>query len=220
MLQHSLLNEFRNLQIDADVVIVPTSVLVSKNDPGFENPTKPIGPFYSEDEYNSMEIPEWMVIKKLTKGYRRVVASPNPLKILEGNTIKNMVDNNKVVIAVGGGGSPTIDDDGYQLVPAVIDKDLASSVLADEIDADMLLVLTNIEGVFRNFNTDQQEQISSLNLAEARELLERNELGAGSMKPKVLACVNFVQKGKIAAITSPDHAIETIKGNAGTIISN
>ncbi|MHA2251091.1 MAG: amino acid kinase family protein, partial [Candidatus Kariarchaeaceae archaeon] len=158
MLQHALLNEFIRNNIDTKAVIIPTTVIVDKADQGFKNPTKPIGPFYSADEFSSVEKIEGMEYRQLKKGFRRVVASPDPKMIFEGNIINDLVNQDYVVIAVGGGGSPTIkEQEGYRLVHAVIDKDLASSVLAREISADMLLILTNVEGVYRNFGMDDEE---------------------------------------------------------------
>ena len=221
MLQHSLLNEFQNHKIENNVIIIPTSVLVDKRDQGFQNPTKPIGPFYSPDEYFLLATTNGEVYRELNKGYRRVVASPAPKEILEGNIIKCLIDQNHVVIAVGGGGSPTIrQDKTLQLVDAVIDKDLASSVLAKEIGADMLLILTNVDGVYQNFGSKDQKLVSNLTVSEATKLLDNGNLGSGSMKPKVYACVNFLETGHSAVITSPNLALEAIHGNAGTTIKN
>lgn len=219
MLQHALINEFKEKNIGANVYIIPTSVFVDANDPGFQNPTKPIGPFYTEEEYNNLE-KENKVYTKLPKGYRRVVASPIPLDMLEAPVIEDLVNKRDLVIAVGGGGSPTVrnSNGSIHLVDAVIDKDLASAVLAERINADMLLILTNVEGVYKNFNTDDQELMAKIPLTEAEKLLEDDSLGAGSMKPKLSACTHFVRNGKKAAITSPEHALGAVNGTAGTTI--
>ena len=219
MLQHALINEFIETNINASVYIVPTSVFVDANDPGFQNPTKPIGPFYSEEEYKELDKGDKVYIK-LPKGYRRVVPSPVPQDMLETPVINDLVNKRNLVIAVGGGGSPTVrnSDGTIHLVDAVIDKDLASAVLADKIDADMLLILTNVDGVYQNFNTEDQQLMTKIPLAEAEKMLETDSLGAGSMKPKVAACARFVKNGKKAAITSPKHALEAVSGTAGTTI--
>jgi carbamate kinase len=219
MLQHALINEFKDTEISAKVYIIPTSVFVDPNDPGFQNPTKPIGPFYSEEEYNQLDKGD-KTFTKLAKGYRRVVPSPKPQDILEAPVIENIVDKRDLPIAVGGGGSPTVknSDGSIHLVDAVIDKDLASAVLAEKIKADMLLILTNVDGVYKNFNTDQQELMTNISLADAEKLLEDDSLGAGSMKPKVAACTRFVKTGKKAAITSPESALRAVQGTAGTTI--
>lgn len=219
MLQHALINEFKEKGIGASVYIIPTSVFVDPNDPGFQNPTKPIGPFYTEEDYNQLDKGD-KIYTKLPKGYRRVVPSPKPQDILEAPVIEDVVNNRDLVIAVGGGGSPTVknSDGTIHLVDAVIDKDLASAVLAKRINADMLLILTNVDGVFKNFNTKDQALISKLSLADAEKMLETDLLGAGSMKPKLRACVTFVRNGKSAGITSPNFALQTVEGNAGTTI--
>ena len=219
MLQHALINEFKERGIGASVYIIPTSVFVDPNDPGFQNPTKPIGPFYSEEEYNQLDKGD-KIYTKLPQGYRRVVPSPKPQEILEAPVIEDIVNNRDMVIAVGGGGSPTVrnSNGSIHLVDAVIDKDLASAVLAERIKADMLLILTNVDGVYKNFNTNDQEIMATIPLKEAEMLLEDDSLGAGSMKPKVAACTHFVKSGKKAAITSPNHALDAVNGTAGTTI--
>ncbi|OLS22134.1 MAG: Carbamate kinase [Candidatus Heimdallarchaeota archaeon LC_2] len=219
MLQHALINEFQERNIDSQVYIVPTTVFVDAADPGFKNPTKPIGPFYNKEEYDALDKTN-KVYAELPKGFRRVVASPFPHEMLEAPVIEDLVDKGNLIIAVGGGGSPTVKNSNgsIQLVDAVIDKDLASAVLAEKINADMLLILTNVDGVFENFNTKDQQLISKLKLEDAEKMLETDLLGAGSMKPKLRACVTFVKNGKSAGITSPDFALQTVNGNAGTII--
>ncbi|MHA2278768.1 MAG: amino acid kinase family protein, partial [Candidatus Kariarchaeaceae archaeon] len=196
-----------------------TSVFVKADDPGFKNPTKPIGPFYSKEEYDSLDKID-KVFTELHKGFRRVVASPIPQGMLEAPVIDDLVNKGNLVIAVGGGGSPTVknSDGNIHLVDAVIDKDLASSVLAEKINADMLLILTNVDGVYEEFNTDQQQLLSKIPLADAEKMLENDDLGAGSMKPKVAACALFVKNGKLAGITSPENALATVEGTAGTLI--
>ncbi|MCY3410849.1 MAG: carbamate kinase [Candidatus Heimdallarchaeota archaeon] len=216
-LQHALVNELRDLGLEKKVYVIPTTVIVDKNDPGFSNPTKPIGPFYNEEEYRNLYQSDHQYTKK-NEGYRRVVASPQPLHAYEADLIKQLMEENHLVVAVGGGGSPTIDDGKLQLVDAVIDKDLASAVLASSIGADMLVILTNVDGVYRDFGTDKQKLISKLSGEEARSMLETNaQAMSGSMGPKINACLNF--KGE-SLITSVELLFDALEGTTGTRIIN
>lgn len=223
MLQHALINEFRSQGLSEDVYIIPTTVLVDSSDPGFQNPTKPIGPFYSKEVFSTMKQNGTNYVE-LSKGFRRVVPSPDPKIIMEGDVISDLIDQGKVVIAVGGGGSPTIktEDGKLKRVDAVIDKDLASAVLADQLDADMLLVLTNVDGVYKNYGAEDQHIIPLITNSDAVQMLETTELGAGSMHPKVKAAVRFTsnKNGRKAGISTAEYAIQTISGDAGTIITS
>ena len=216
LLQHALINEIIKKGVTKKVFVVPTSVIVDADDDGFTNPTKPVGPSYTEEEYAQLDKKDY-VYTNTPKGYRRVVASPRPLDTLENEMISNILKTGNLVIAVGGGGSPTIktEDGGYQLVDAVIDKDLASAMLAKKVDADMLVILTDVDGVYADFGTENQRLIPKMGKEEAQKLLEDPAWGKGNMGPKVNACVEFMDKGK-AIITSPNMLMGALEGNAGT----
>lgn len=183
-------------QFENKVVSLNTEILVDPNDPAFKNPTKPIGSFCDQpldDSYQYFE----------NKGYRRVVASPKPLQILNISAINLLVDNGYIVCCCGGGGvGCCLNNQQYQGVDVVIDKDLTSSLLATEIKADVLAILTNVEQVSLNYNKPNQKQVAKLTLAEAKKHIENNEFGVGSMLPKVEACLDFVsQTSKMAFLT-------------------
>ncbi len=226
LLQHALINEITKKGVSQGeengikkkkyVYVVPTSVIVDVNDPGFENPTKPVGPSYTEEEFAKLDKGDYQYTNT-PKGYRRVVASPRPINTLENEMISDILENGNLVIAVGGGGSPTVrtEDGGYQLVDAVIDKDLASAMLAKKVNADMLVILTDVDGVYADFGTENQRLISKMGMEEAKKLLKDPAWGKGNMGPKVNACVEFMDKGK-AIITSPNKLMDALEGNAGT----
>lgn len=183
-------------QFENKVVSLNTEILVNQNDPAFANPTKPIGSFVDkplDDSYHYFE----------NKGYRRVVASPKPLKILNINAINLLVDNGYIVCCCGGGGVGCyLDNQQYVGVDVVIDKDLTSSLLASETNADGLVILTNVDQVSLNYNQPNQKQVAKLTLSDAKMYMANNEFGVGSMLPKVEACVDFVsQTGKMAFLT-------------------
>lgn len=217
-IQHAIINELRALNIKKNVYVIPTSVIVDKEDPGFKDPSKPVGPFFTEEEFSKINKNYSFIIK--SEGYRRVVPSPKPMAILEVDLIKDLMEKDDIVIAVGGGGSPTLDNGKLEIVDAVIDKDLASAVLAKKIGADMLIILTNVDGVYSNFGTEDQKLISNLRLEDVTEMLKtQNGSMKGSMAPKLEACVSFADKGA-SIITSPEYLLEAIQGKAGTRISN
>jgi carbamate kinase len=217
MLQQALINELRKNKIDKKCVIIPTSVIVDKDDPAFKNPTKPVGPFYPKESYEFMDDRDKYQYVETKDGFRRIVPSPNPMDILEHEIIDELAKDH-IVICVGGGGTPTIlEESKLRRVDGVIDKDLASSLLALELNANRLLILTNIDGVYKNFNSKNQEFLPKLNKQQAQELLEQKQLGVGSMEPKMQAAINFAKIGE-TIITSPDKVLEALKGNAGTHI--
>lgn len=188
-----------------------TRVVVDPKDPAFKNPTKPIGPFYKKKIKPGM-------IEDSGRGFRKVVASPEPLKIREHDAISALLERGFVVIAVGGGGIP-ITQEGIGL-EAVIDKDKATSLLATEINADMLVFVTSVDSVYLNFGKSNQENISSMTVIEAKQYMKENQFAPGSMKPKVESAIRFLenQKGKKVIICSIENAEQAIKGNAGTTI--
>lgn len=217
-LQNALQNELNEQNINKKVISLITQVEVDKEDEAFLNPTKPIGSFYSKEDAQKMNYP---MKEDAGRGYRRVIASPKPKKILEEVTIKNLIDNKFIVITCGGGGIPVINEKGkYVGVDAVIDKDFASSKLADEIDSEYLLILTAVEQVAINYNKPNEQKLSNVTVVEIEEYNKQGHFHAGSMKPKVEAGIEFVSKGKnrTAIITSIDKAVEALKGKAGTRI--
>ena len=217
-LVNTLTNELRKNSIDNNVINVLTNVLVSKDDEAFKNPTKPIGSFMSKEEALKSKNP---TKEDSGRGYRRVVASPKPLKIIEENQIVDLIKANNIVICCGGGGIPVIlEDSKLKGVDAVIDKDLASAKLAKDINADMLLILTAVENAKINFNTPNEKALHDISKEEIEKYLNANEFKSGSMKPKVEACLNFLQnKNQKAIITTIENAYEAINLKKGTIIS-
>ncbi len=217
MLQHCLINEFRRREIQKEVVVIPTSVEVNLTQEMIDNPTKPVGPFLSDEDYEKVK--DTAKFKKFQKGWRRLVPSPRPLSIVEYKTIDYLINDNTLVIAVGGGGTPVTLNGGIQAQDGVIDKDRASAVLADQLDADLLLILTNVDSVYKNFGEEDQEEIKSLTPEEAKDLIQSGALGVGTMLPKVEACVTFCkQSGRRAIITSDTKVLEALEGQAGTSI--
>lgn len=204
------------------VVSLITQVLVDENDPALENPTKPIGPFYTKEEAEEITGLKGYIMKEDSgRGFRRVVPSPNPKKIIEIDCIKDLWDRT-IVIAAGGGGIPVIEKDGVlKGITAVIDKDLAAEKLAEEIDADILLILTEVEQVSLNFNKPNQKSLSQITTKEADQYIEDGHFAPGSMLPKIIAAKKFANSGKNkkAIITSLFKAVEALEGKTGTIIT-
>ncbi|MGG5460186.1 carbamate kinase [Clostridium sp. B9] len=221
-LQNTIREELLKRGIEKSVDTITTQVIVDKNDPGFKNPTKPIGSFYSKEEAEKLERENGYTMKEdAGRGYRRVVASPKPVDIVEKEAIKTMVDNGFVVIACGGGGIPVIQEgDRLTGVPAVIDKDFAAEKLSEILDADALLILTAVDRVCVNFNKPDQKALDEINLEIVDKYIEEGQFAPGSMLPKVEACKKFVQSGenKIAIISSLSKAREALTGKAGTRI--
>jgi carbamate kinase len=222
-LQNAIENELADRSIDKDVCTIVTEVIVDKDDKGFSNPTKPIGSFYTEEEAKELEKEKGYVMKEdAGRGWRRVVASPKPLRIKEERVIKTLVKDGEVVITCGGGGIPVIEDENHHLigVPAVIDKDFASELLAEVLDADFLVILTAVEKVAINFGKENQEWLSEITVGRAYDLIEEGHFAPGSMLPKVEACVKFAESkdGRKSLITSLEKAKDGIKGLTGTVI--
>lgn len=222
MVEQCLKNRLKNEGINREVVTVITQVIVDKNDPAIKNPTKFIGQFYSKEEAESFAKERgWVMKKDSNRGYRRVVPSPVPKEIVEKKTIKTLVENGAVVIAAGGGGIPVFYDENVTLqgIEGVIDKDRASAVLARDIQAELLLILTGVEKVFLNFGTLLQKELDKITLAEAKQFLAEGHFPPGSMGPKIEAAISFLEAGgKEVIITSIDKAHEAVSGNAGTKI--
>ncbi|WP_027398659.1 carbamate kinase [Anaerovorax odorimutans] len=218
-LKHALNMRNRNIPI----VSIVTQVIVEKEDPAFNQPTKPIGPFYSEEEAKKIAEEKGYVVKEdAGRGWRRVVASPMPRKIVELDSIKRLWDST-IMITVGGGGIPVIErEDGIlEGIAAVIDKDLAAEKLSEDVDADILMILTEVEKIAINFNKPNQENLDKMTLAQAAQYIEEGHFAPGSMLPKVQAAMKFVRANptKKAIITSLYKAVDALDGNAGTVIT-
>ena len=198
------------------LVSLITYVVVDENDPAFISPTKPIGPFFTAVEAEKLDYPTM----ETPKGFRRVVASPKPVTIIEKREIQRLIDSGFIVICCGGGGIPVVRNGrAFNGVDAVIDKDLVSALLATEIGADLLVIATDVEGVLADFNTPNQKLISQMQINEARDFLAGNKSGKGSMGPKVEAALKFIQSGgKRAVITSIEAISDSVQGKAGTQI--
>ena len=222
-IQQGLTKVLRSRGNKSDVVTVVTQVLVDRNDPKFKNPSKPIGPFYTEEEAKKIADEKGYVMKEdAGRGWRRVVASPMPVEIEELSAVKCLVDNGFVVVTVGGGGIPVIRNDKGELegTAAGIDKDLASEKLAEDLDADALVILTAVEKVSINYKKPDQKDLDKLTVSEARKYMAEGQFAPGSMLPKIEAAVKFVESkpGRITIITSLDKAVEALDGKAGTTI--
>ncbi|HDK4284318.1 TPA: carbamate kinase [Staphylococcus aureus] len=208
---------------DRTVGTIVTRVEVDKDDPRFDNPTKPIGPFYTKEEVEELqkEQPDSVFKEDAGRGYRKVVASPLPQSILEHQLIRNLADGKNIVIACGGGGIPVIKKENtYEGVEAVIDKDFASEKLATLIEADTLMILTNVENVFINFNEPNQQQIDDIDVATLKKYAAQGKFVEGSMLPKIEAAIRFVESGenKKVIITNLEQVYEALIGNKGTHI--
>jgi carbamate kinase len=203
------------------VVSIITQMVVDKDDAAFNNPTKPIGLFYTEEEAKKLEIEKGYTVKEdAGRGWRRVVPSPIPKRIVEIDTIKRLWDST-IVIACGGGGIPVVEDDGsLRGIAAVIDKDYAAERLAEDIDADILMILTEVEKVSINYKKPNQEDLSHLTVEEAEKYIEEGHFAPGSMLPKIIAALKFAKSrpGRKAIITSLYKATEALEGNCGTVI--
>lgn len=205
------------------VVTLATQMIVDVADPAFQKPSKPIGQFYSEEDAKNLEKEKGYVMNEdAGRGWRRVVPSPLPKKIVEIDAVKKLWDST-VVITCGGGGIPVIENDTGVLegVAAVIDKDFAAELLAEQVEADCLMILTEVEKVAINFNTPQQENLSQMTLEQASQYIEEGQFAPGSMLPKVQAAMRFVRANpsKKAIITSLDKSLEALEGKTGTIIT-
>ena len=221
-LQQSIQKELKDNGLNKPCATVVTQVIVDENDDAFKNPTKPIGSFYSEEEAKKiMEETGYTFVEDAGRGYRRVVASPKPVDIVELDVVEQLVNNGTVVITVGGGGIPVIKKgNGLEGVPAVIDKDRSSAKLASLLKADVLLILTAVEKVSINFNKPDQLDLSELTLNDANKYIAEGQFAKGSMLPKVEACMDFINGNPegTAIITSLEKALDAIHGDTGTII--
>lgn len=221
-LSQSIRNELKNRNKDSEIACVVTQVMVDENDEAFNKPTKPIGSFLTKEEAEAKQKENgYEYVEDAGRGYRRVVASPIPKEIIEINIVENLVNNGNIVITVGGGGVPVIEtEEGLEGVPAVIDKDRSSALLAQELNADMLVILTAVDRVMINYNKPNQEEIKEMTVEEAKKYIDEGHFAPGSMLPKVEACLEFVEKSDkgLALITSLEKAAEALEGKTGTII--
>lgn len=220
-LQNAIKYELARRGVDKKVSTILSQIEVDKDDPAFQNPTKPIGRFMTKEEADVLENAGVKCMEDAGRGYRMVVASPMPKRIRELETIRTLLNAGHVVITCGGGGIPVVDEDGYLAgVSAVIDKDNASSLLADKLDADFLVILTAVEKVAINWGKPNQEWLSDLTVEQAKQYIAEEQFAAGSMLPKVEAAIRFAEsgKGRSALITLLDKASEGIAGKTGTVI--
>jgi carbamate kinase len=222
MIQQALYNEFLRRGIQRHSATLVTQVIVDSSDPAMQNPSKPIGSFYKEEEARmKMSKEGWIMVEDAGRGWRRVVPSPIPREIVERDVIDTLIKSGFIVIAVGGGGIPVVRNESGSLsgVEAVIDKDLASSLLASELNADLLLISTAVEKAVLNFKKSDQIDLNRITLTEAKRYYEEGHFAKGSMGPKVKAIINYLERGGNAAlITMPETIGKALKGETGTWI--
>ena len=223
-LQQAIQRELKARNLQKECASVITQVVVDANDPGFKNPTKPVGSFYSKEEADKIAKEKGFIfVEDSGRGYRRVVPSPIPKRIVELKVVEQLVKNGDIVITVGGGGIPVVETaDGLQGVAAVIDKDRSSALLAQDIGADKLIILTAVDRVCINFNKPDQKELPTMTLSEAEKYIGEKQFAPGSMLPKVQSCMEFVKNnthGGQALITSIQKAAQALKGETGTVIT-
>ncbi len=220
-IQNAIQNIMRERQIKRPISTVVTQVLVDEKDPAFLHPTKPIGSFYSEEDAKKLERDMgYNMVEDAGRGYRRVIASPKPIDVIEKESILTLLNEKQIVIAAGGGGIPVIEKDGKLVgIDAVIDKDFSSAKIAEIVGADELIILTAVEHVFINYNTPEQKALTSVTLAELEDYLKGSHFKKGSMLPKIEACMSFVKAtGRPAVIAALEKAVEAFKQKSGTVI--
>ena len=213
LLQQALDNELTD---SPDFITIVTQVVVDADDPAFQNPTKPIGPFYTEEEAVTKSF-ETRSVSTGDRPFRRVVPSPEPVDIVEGEEITQLVERGNLVITAGGGGVPVVREDTLHGVEAVVDKDKTSQLLASKLEAETLVILTDVEFAYVNYQSPDQHPLRRISTEELRSHLEAGEFGEGSMHPKMEACVRFIEEdGERAVVTSPEHLMDALAGEAGT----
>lgn len=221
-LQQSLQNELHRQNIQKDVATVVTQIEVDPSDAAFEDPTKPVGDFYSKEDAAKIQAEKGYTFKEdAGRGYRQVVPSPLPKRIIELNSINNLIESGSLVIAGGGGGVPVVQTtEGLKGVPAVIDKDRSSALLAANLDADQLIILTAVDDVYVNYGQPDQKALRELSVQDAQKYIDQGQFAPGSMLPKIEACLDFAKSGaqRTALITSLDHLDDALAGKVGTLI--
>jgi carbamate kinase len=221
-IQVALDNELRKRQISKQTATVVTRVVVDKDDEGFQNPTKPVGSFFSKEKVEELKktFPEWHFVEDSGRGFRRVVPSPKPREIVEIDIIKELIENDRIVIACGGGGIPVIKENGsIWPVDAVIDKDLASSVLSERINAQKFIISTGVDYVYINFGKENEKKLENVSLEEMKKYVEEGHFAPGSMLPKIQAAIEFIENGgEEVIITAPEHLKDALNYKVGTII--
>jgi len=222
MLQNQIRNRLNEEQLAKEVVTVLTEVEVGRDDPAFENPSKPVGPYFTAYRANLlMQEQGWQMVEDAGRGWRKVVASPPPKRILDVGVVKRLIDSGAVVVAAGGGGIPVYQDVGgyFRGVEAVIDKDYTAALLAKELDADLFIVLTQVAQVAENFGRPNQRWLAEISVARAKEMLEHNQFPPGSMGPKIRSAIDFVERtGKEVLITDAEHLKDALARTSGTFI--
>lgn len=221
-IQKALKEELSKNGISKNATTIVTQVEVSKDDQAFKNPTKPIGPFYSEEEAQKVAAEKGYIVKEDSgRGWRRVVPSPKPIHILENDAIIDFMKTGAIVIAAGGGGIPVISngENSFEGVDAVIDKDFAAELLAEKINADTLLILTGVDNAMINYGKEDQQALGVISPEEAEKYISEDQFGAGSMLPKVQASLKFAKTGGKSVITSLENAQDAISKNLGTVIT-
>jgi carbamate kinase len=225
MLQQALHNELYSRNLKKSVVSLVTQVLVDADDPAFQTPTKPIGGFMTETEARLFEQTGWQVVEDAGRGWRRVIASPKPLRIVEEAAIQDLLQADHIVIAAGGGGIPVVQNPSGELreiqgVFCVIDKDWASGLLAQQLQVDLFLISTGVEKVYLNFNKPNRQALDQVAVADLPQYLQAEHFAPGSMRPKIEAALDFVQHtGQKVLITNPKNISRALKGETGTWIS-
>jgi len=222
MLQNQIRNRLNEEQLSKPVVTVLSEVQVDRDDPAFENPSKPVGPYFTAYRANLlMQEQGWEMVEDAGRGWRKVVPSPPPTKVLDSDVIKRLLDAGSVVVAAGGGGIPVYQDVGgyFRGVEAVIDKDYTAALVAESLEAELFIVLTQVPQVAENFGRPNQRWLSRLSVAKAKEMLDQHQFPPGSMGPKIRASLQFVERtGKEVLITDAEHLKDALARKAGTFI--
>jgi carbamate kinase len=222
MLQNQLRNRFNEEQLDKEIAALLTEVVVDRDDPAFENPSKPVGPYFTSYRANLlMQEQGWQMVEDSGRGWRKVVPSPKPREVLGSAVLRKLIEEGVVLIAGGGGGIPVYQDVGgyYRGVEAVIDKDYVASILARDLDADLFIVLTQVPMVAENFGRPNQRWLRQLPVERAKQMLESNQFPPGSMGPKIRAAIEFVEAtGKEVLITDAEHLKAALARESGTFI--
>ncbi|WP_429961968.1 carbamate kinase [Enterococcus sp. AZ083] len=221
LMEQSIKNKIEQEELTSNVVTLLTQVEVAADDPAFEKPTKPIGLFYSEEEAKTMaEEKHWVMEEDAGRGYRRVVPSPQPVTIHGVESMVHLLNQNTIVIAGGGGGIPVVKQaEGLKGIEAVIDKDRTGKKLAEQVDADVFMMLTDVSNVYINYGTPEQEKLTGLSVSEAQAYFDAGHFAEGSMGPKMEAAIAFAKQGKTAIICSLEEADLALLGEAGTRIA-